>query len=95
MSDQILIDDEAFESSGEGWVEIPTTEFTRKLESSLSVDLAAFEVEYSSDPSPIGPIDTYTWLHCNQDGDQSAMFLAMKDPVKGTFRWFLHESLVE
>lgn len=93
----MIVDDLLEEDEGEGWVEITRSEALNRLETMLTVDLVAFEIEHTSDPTPVGPVETYTWFKLDELGEQIALFLCVRDPGNPgrAVRWFIHPDLLE
>lgn len=81
--------------ANEGWSEVPATEAFARIERMLTIDLVAFEIEHTSDMTPVGVIETFTWLPVTEDGDQQAVLLSLREPNKSGVRWFIRTDLVE
>lgn len=92
-----MIVDDSVEERDEGWVEITRLEFLARLESVMTVDLVAFEIEHVGVMTPVGQVDSFTWIKTDEFDSQTPMFLCVKDTsqVKSNARWFIHEDLLD
>jgi hypothetical protein len=80
--------------SNEGWVEIPREEALERIERFLTLDIVAFEIEHTEDPTPIGSITTYTWFTLDEAGDQHPVLLAYRETQHpDVVRWFVRFDL--
>jgi len=95
MTEQFVT--EEFVDRNEGWVEISRLEALVRIETMLTRDLIAFEVDSSEDITPVGIVKSYTWLTLGEDGSQQPVLLALKDPINPDImpRWFVAKSLIE
>lgn len=95
MTEAILIDDELELDTGEGWVELPRKEVLPRIERFLTRDAIAFELEFASDPTPVGELQSFTWFLLDDNNEQRPALLSLRDPAKpGVVRWFIHSTLV-
>lgn len=92
-----IIDDDidALEADNEGWVELPRVEVLLKIERMLTQDLVAFEIEYATDLTPIGNVESHTWFLMDVSGEQLPAFLVLRDPARTDVRWFVHVDLTQ
>lgn len=89
-----IIDASIESSDDEGWRELPRLEALAKIEQFQTEDLAAFEVVYGFDPTPVGGIETFTWLLTYDDSEQRPALLMLRDPSSSQVRWFIYADLV-
>lgn len=81
----------------EAWVEISRLEALERIERFMTEDVAAIEVLYGADSTPVGVVETFTWILVTDGDDQLPVLLMLRDPAntQAHARWFVHGALLQ